>query len=227
MPQRHRPNRKPQIAAVGEFLALTFLIVSIAYTAGSFIRQQTRPEAAGPVALMNVTTRAAETIVSAGTVDRIHRLVEAAAPATLAMPEPAPAPKPAPASAKPQAAKAKPAAAPLSFDGRPLRKVRTMRMLVTAYSPDERSCGASADGITASGYSVWTNGMKMVAADTRVLPMHSVISVPGYNGARPVPVLDRGGAIKGNRLDVLYPTHEIARKWGKQWLTVTVYEYAD
>lgn len=115
----------------------------------------------------------------------------------------------------------------MTFDNRPLRKARTLRMLVTAYSPDERSCGIYADGITASGYSVWTNGMKLVAADTKVLPMKSILTIPGYNGGRPVPVLDRGGAIKGNRLDVLYPTHELALQWGKKWLDVDVWEYAD
>ncbi len=116
---------------------------------------------------------------------------------------------------------------PASFDGRPLKAVGKITMLVTAYSPDERSCGKWADGKTASGYSVWTNGMKLVAADTRVLPFGSIISVPGYNGGKPVQVLDRGGKIKGNRLDVLYPTHEIARRWGAQRLTVTVWKYAD
>jgi 3D (Asp-Asp-Asp) domain-containing protein len=100
-------------------------------------------------------------------------------------------------------------------------------MKVTAYSPDEKSCGIWADGKTASGYSVWTNGMKLVAADTRLLPFGTVISVPGYNGGQPVQVLDRGGAIKGRRLDVLYPTHEVALKWGVQDLEVTVYEFAD
>jgi 3D (Asp-Asp-Asp) domain-containing protein len=126
----------------------------------------------------------------------------------------------------PKAAPARKSVTPM-FDGRALRKARTMEMVVTGYSPDERSCGASADGITASGYSVWTNGMKMVAADTRVLPMKSVISIPGYNGGKPVPVLDRGGAIKGNRLDLLFPTHEQARQWGKKKLTITVWAYAD
>jgi len=114
-----------------------------------------------------------------------------------------------------------------TFNGRPLRKVRTMTMKVTAYSPDARSCGKFADGITASGYSVWTNGMKLVAADTELLPFGTVVSVPGYDAGRPVPVLDRGGKIKGQRLDVLYPTHEIAREWGVQEVDVTVWEYAD
>lgn len=114
-----------------------------------------------------------------------------------------------------------------TFDGRPLRPVKTVRMLTTAYSPDARSCGIWADGITASGYSVWTNGMKLAAADTSLLPFGTIITVPGYNRGRPVPVLDRGGVIKGHRLDLLYPTHERALQWGAQRLDVTVWEYAD
>ncbi len=114
-----------------------------------------------------------------------------------------------------------------TFNGRPVRPVGTMTMIVTAYSPDARSCGIFADGVTASGYSVWTNGMKLAAADTSLLPMGSLISVPGYDGGNIVPVLDRGGAIKGNRLDMLYPTHRQALRWGVQKLRVTVWEYAD
>ena len=100
-------------------------------------------------------------------------------------------------------------------------------MEVTAYSPDVRSCGAWADGETASGYSVWTNGMKLVAADTRLLPFDTIVTVPGYHDGRPVQVLDRGGAIRGKRLDVLFPTHDIARRWGRQQVEVTVWRYAD
>ena len=113
------------------------------------------------------------------------------------------------------------------FNGRPLRPAHTMMMTVTAYSPDARSCGGSADGITASGYSVYTNGMKLAAADTGRLPFGSLISVPGYDNGHVVPVLDRGGAIKGNRLDVLFPTHEQARQFGVKKVQVTVWDYAD
>jgi 3D (Asp-Asp-Asp) domain-containing protein len=113
------------------------------------------------------------------------------------------------------------------FNGRPVRPGRTMTMIVTAYSPDERSCPGTADGITASLHHVQTNAHRMVAADTRILPLGSMISVPGYDGGRIVPVLDRGGAIKGNRLDVLFPTHEQARAWGVRRVTVTVWDYAD
>jgi 3D (Asp-Asp-Asp) domain-containing protein len=113
------------------------------------------------------------------------------------------------------------------FDGRKVRPARTIWMTVTAYSPDHRSCGKYADGITASGKSIWTNGMKLVAADKRLLPFGSMLSIPGYDGGAIVPVLDRGGAIKGARLDVLYPTHSTARKWGVQKLPVVVWEYVD
>ncbi len=113
------------------------------------------------------------------------------------------------------------------YDGRPIRPARTIWMTVTAYSPDERSCGDSADGITATNHSVWTNAMRLVAADTRLLPFGSLLSIPGYADGEVVPVLDRGGAIKGKRLDVLYATHEIARKWGVRRLPVVVWEYAD
>lgn len=113
------------------------------------------------------------------------------------------------------------------FDGRPVRPARTMTMIVTAYSPDERSCGDSADGITASLHHVQTNDHRLVAADRRVLPLGSMLTVPGYDGGAIVPVLDVGGAIKGRRLDVLFPTHEQARRWGVRRVNVTVWEYAD
>lgn len=113
------------------------------------------------------------------------------------------------------------------FGGRAVRPVKTIWMTVTAYSPDWRSCGEFADGYTATMKSVWTNGGRLVAADPKLLPMGTMISVPGYADGEVVPVLDKGGAIKGRRLDVLYPTHEIARKWGVQKVPVVVWEYVD
>lgn len=113
------------------------------------------------------------------------------------------------------------------FNGRPIRPARTITMKVTAYSPDWRSCGDSADGYTATLHHVTTNGHKMVAADPRILPYGSLLTIPGYDDGNVVPVLDCGGAIKGHRLDVLYPTHERAKQWGVQTLRVTVWEYAD
>ncbi|MEM9066657.1 MAG: 3D domain-containing protein [Planctomycetota bacterium] len=113
------------------------------------------------------------------------------------------------------------------FNGKMVRPAKTIMMKVTAYSPDHRSCGIHADGQTATLHSVFTNDMKLVAADTRVLPFGSMITVPGYDSDRIVPVLDRGGAIKGNRLDLLFPTHKAALQWGVKTIPITVWEYAD
>lgn len=114
-----------------------------------------------------------------------------------------------------------------TFAGRPIEKVRTIEMEVTAYSPGPESCGKWADGQTASGYSVQTNGGHLVAADTDLLPFGTIVTVPGYDNGEPVPVLDRGGAIEGKRLDVLFPTRKRALQWGRQTVTVTVWRYAD
>lgn len=113
------------------------------------------------------------------------------------------------------------------FNGRPVRPVRTVWLTTTAYSPDARSCGKFADGITASNKSIWTNGMKLVAADTKLLPIGTMLSIPGYDDHSIVPVLDRGGAIKGDRLDLLFPSHHEALQWGVQRLPVTIWDYAD
>lgn len=150
---------------------------------------------------------------------------------------PAPEEIPTPASVAARAGVAKAVSGPLSahafdpsvrwFNGRPIRPARTLWMTVTAYSPDERSCGAFADGLTATLHSVHTNDFALVAADPTILPYGSMITVPGYDRDRVVPVLDCGGAIKGHRLDVLYPTHERARQWGVRRIRVTVWQYAD
>lgn len=113
------------------------------------------------------------------------------------------------------------------FDGRPVRPARVIWMRVTGYSPDARSCGKSADGITATLHSVDTNAMRLVAADTRLLPFGSMLTIPGYADDTIVPVLDRGSAIKGHRLDLLFPTHGHALAWGVRDLPVVVWEYAD
>ena len=113
------------------------------------------------------------------------------------------------------------------FDGKMIRPSRVIYMTITGYSPDERSCGKFADNKTATMYSVWTNGMNLVAADPTVLPYWSMVSIPGYANGDIVPVLDCGGAIKGNRLDLLYPTHELARVWGVRQMPVTVWEFVE
>jgi 3D (Asp-Asp-Asp) domain-containing protein len=101
---------------------------------------------------------------------------------------------------------------------------RTVRMEVTAYCPCVKCCGPNAQGITASGKLITHNGGKFVAADTSVLPFGKRLVIPGYADNQPVEVADRGGAIKGNKLDLFFATHEAALQWGRQTLEVTVLE---
>lgn len=96
-------------------------------------------------------------------------------------------------------------------------------MIVTAYCPCAKCCGGHACGITASGRSVRANGGRFVAADAAV-PFDTRVSIPGYNHGRPVPVLDRGGRIVGNRLDVFFPDHKTAQQWGVRRVNVVIYE---
>lgn len=101
---------------------------------------------------------------------------------------------------------------------------RVLRMEVTAYCPCTKCCGPNAQGITASGKPVTHNRGRFVAADTRLLGFGTGLSIPGYYGGQPVKVLDRGGAIKGRKLDVFFASHERALRWGRQHLDVTVIE---
>jgi 3D (Asp-Asp-Asp) domain-containing protein len=101
--------------------------------------------------------------------------------------------------------------------------IRVIRMEVTAYCPCKICCGPKAQGITASGKRVDYNHGMFVAADTNVLPFGTKLLIPGYSGA-PVEVIDRGGAIKGNKLDVFFPTHQQALEWGRRFVMVTVIE---
>jgi len=93
------------------------------------------------------------------------------------------------------------------------------RMLVTAYCPCPICCGPDAHGVTASGRAVSANAGKFVAADPAI-PFGTLLVIPGYNNGQPTEVLDRGGAIKGDHLDVFFPTHDEAKRWGARWLVV-------
>lgn len=109
------------------------------------------------------------------------------------------------------------------FHGRRYVYVKTLILRVTSYAPDRKCCWPYRGTTTASGASVWTNHGHLVAADTRLIPFHCMVRVPGYDYDHPVPVLDRGGAIHGYRLDVLAPTFWSAQHWGVKLLRVKIY----
>lgn len=96
----------------------------------------------------------------------------------------------------------------------------TVRMRVTAYCPCPKCCGEYSDGITACGHKVQP-GEAFVAADKRY-SFGTEMIIAGYNNGKPVKVLDRGGAVRGNRLDVFFGTHKEALKWGVKYLDIKV-----
>ena len=72
-------------------------------------------------------------------------------------------------------------------------------------------------GITASGSKAKPG--RTIAADTNIFPFGTKLKVPGYGTGI---VEDRGGAIKGARLDLFFRTHKQALEWGRQTVTVEV-----
>ena len=85
----------------------------------------------------------------------------------------------------------------------------------TAYTPQE-----SASGITAAGYNVRKNpNMKLIAVDPKVIPLGTKVWVEGYGEAI---AGDTGGAIKGRKIDVLFPTVKQALQWGRKNVKVRV-----
>ena len=93
---------------------------------------------------------------------------------------------------------------------------QTMTVEATAYTPYCAGCS----GITATGIDVRSNpSQKVIAVDPSVIPLGSKVWVEGYGEAI---AGDTGGAIKGNKIDILMPTQEQALAFGRQSITIKV-----
>jgi 3D (Asp-Asp-Asp) domain-containing protein len=80
-------------------------------------------------------------------------------------------------------------------------------------------------GITYSGVKVTRDLFSTVAADLNVFPIGTILFIPGYGYGV---VADKGGAIKGNKVDLYYETVEdVYNNWGKKTLEVYVIEKGD
>ena len=91
----------------------------------------------------------------------------------------------------------------------------TFTMNVSAYCAGECCCGKWADGFTASG----VPAVGRICAAPPEYPFGTVFEVEGYGEWV---VQDRGGAIKGNKLDLLFPTHQAALEFGRKNLKVRI-----
>ena len=95
-----------------------------------------------------------------------------------------------------------------------IEQVQTFEAEITAYCPCADCCGVET-GITKSG-TVATEG-RTIAADKR-FDFGTEIEIDGVVYV----VEDRGGAIRGNRIDMFFQSHEEALQWGRQKKTVIV-----
>ena len=86
---------------------------------------------------------------------------------------------------------------------------------VTGYCPCMKCCGKT-DGITASGVKATAN--HTIAAPSKYA-FGTRISLDGYGI---FVVEDRGGAIKDNRLDRFFNTHQEALNWGVKYCNGSV-----
>ncbi|EJQ34750.1 MULTISPECIES: 3D domain-containing protein [Bacillus] len=93
----------------------------------------------------------------------------------------------------------------------------------TAYTadPGENGYAPGQQVFSAWGhYNLTANpGMKLIAVDPNVIPLGKTVNVEGYGVAI---AADTGGAIKGNRIDVLMPDKGSSSQWGRKIVKVTI-----
>ncbi|CAH2462188.1 cell wall-binding protein EntC [Bacillus sp. S4] len=99
---------------------------------------------------------------------------------------------------------------------------REFQVVATAYTADPLENGYKAgDQVkSALGHNLTANpNMKLIAVDPSVIPLGSKVWVEGYGVAI---AGDTGGAIKGNKIDVLMPDKGTSSNWGRKTVTVKV-----
>lgn len=103
--------------------------------------------------------------------------------------------------------------------------LRKLNMVATAYTSKCDGC----TGITATGYdvrnTVYKEGYRVVSTDKNVIPMDSLLYIESINDSfEPFVAIssDVGGAIKGNRIDILVENESKAYDFGVRDIKVTV-----
>jgi len=102
-------------------------------------------------------------------------------------------------------------------------------VVATGYTAGVESTGKDANhpsyGITYSGVKVKRDLYSTIAADLSVFPIGTILFIPDYGYGV---VADKGGAIKGNKIDLYYETvNDVYNKWGKRTLDVYVIKMGD
>ncbi|GFH40940.1 3D domain-containing protein [Lactococcus insecticola] len=99
----------------------------------------------------------------------------------------------------------------------PTTSGKSMTVSTTGYSSDGAD-GMTPGHVTATGIDLWVNPM-CVAVDPSVIPLGSMVEVPGYGIAI---AGDTGGAIKGYKVDLHFKTTKEAIVWGRRSVTINV-----
>lgn len=122
-----------------------------------------------------------------------------------------------PKSTNQTTSKPKPDKKPVEKPAKPSNdSIKEMTMSATGYTAKCAGCS----GITATGIDLNSNpNAKVVAVDPSVIPLGSRVWVSGYGEAI---AGDTGGAIKGNRIDLHFPTKEAALGFGRGTVTVKI-----
>ena len=97
----------------------------------------------------------------------------------------------------------------------PTSQGRTMVMEATGYSTAQPSLSR----YTANGTDLHANP-RVIAVDPNVIPLGSTVTVEGYGTYI---AADTGGAIKGNRIDIHFPTVDGAMSVGRRSVKITVH----
>jgi 3D (Asp-Asp-Asp) domain-containing protein len=79
------------------------------------------------------------------------------------------------------------------------------------------STGYALTGRTATGIPV---GYGVVAVDPSVIPLGTRLTIPGYGEGV---AADRGSAVRGNTIDLWFPTLAQARAWGRRTVTIRLH----
>lgn len=105
----------------------------------------------------------------------------------------------------------------------------TVQVIATGYTAGIESTGKTpnhpAYGITYSGVPVKRDLFSTIAADLDIYPLGTIMYIPGYGYGV---VADKGSAIRGQKIDLYYPTVEdVYREWGKKEVDVYIIEIGD
>ena len=97
-----------------------------------------------------------------------------------------------------------------------------MNFKATAYTSTCKGC----TGITYTGFDVrntiYKDGQRIIAVDPDVIPLHSRVEIDTGNRLIEAIALDIGGAIQGNKIDLLVETEDEAYRWGVRDVKVRV-----